>query len=224
MNDQENGEKDVDAASTFPRAISRREVLSVAWLGAVVVLGSQSANILGALGRPLNGGGRDAIDEIVDLGGAASLPGPGDPPYIVPGMRMAFVAGDDGARMLHLVCPRRGVFLNWNASNNIFLCPACGSRFERDGTLLQGPATRSMDRHTLFVRDAEGKLLDQTSPDGDAVAIPPGTFVSVDPTSCLLGAPEPGSLSEQTSAEPVQGGCTVRPESTGHRAERRVRA
>jgi hypothetical protein len=45
-----------------------------------------------------------------------------------------------------LVCPHLGAALGWNDSELSWDCPAHGSRFAADGTLLEGPAKRGLRR------------------------------------------------------------------------------
>jgi nitrite reductase/ring-hydroxylating ferredoxin subunit len=44
------------------------------------------------------------------------------------------------------VCPHLGGIVNWNDCDQSWECPLHGSRFAPDGTLLEGPATRSLTR------------------------------------------------------------------------------
>ncbi len=51
------------------------------------------------------------------------------------------------------VCPHLGAILQWNADEKSFDCPAHGSRFTTDGTVVNGPAT--CDLKKLSVKDKE---------------------------------------------------------------------
>lgn len=44
------------------------------------------------------------------------------------------------------VCPHMGGVLGWNDAERSWDCPLHGSRFDADGTLLEGPATRNLAR------------------------------------------------------------------------------
>jgi cytochrome b6-f complex iron-sulfur subunit len=48
---------------------------------------------------------------------------------------------------LSRACTHEGTAVNYRASQNDFLCPNHGSRFSTSGTVLQGPATRSLTRY-----------------------------------------------------------------------------
>jgi Rieske Fe-S protein len=42
------------------------------------------------------------------------------------------------------VCTHQHAILSWNDLEHSWDCPAHGSRFDADGTLLEGPATRNL--------------------------------------------------------------------------------
>ena len=44
-------------------------------------------------------------------------------------------------------CPHLGCALRWNRTERTWDCPCHGSRFAKDGTLLDGPANRPLDPH-----------------------------------------------------------------------------
>lgn len=51
-----------------------------------------------------------------------------------------------GAPCVSRVCPHMGAVVRWNEQEQSWDCPAHGSRFEPDGTLLEGPATEDLSR------------------------------------------------------------------------------
>jgi nitrite reductase/ring-hydroxylating ferredoxin subunit len=53
---------------------------------------------------------------------------------------------DGVSRDVCAVCPHLGAVLQWNDFERSWDCPAHGSRFAPDGTLLDGPATRRLSR------------------------------------------------------------------------------
>jgi Rieske Fe-S protein len=53
-----------------------------------------------------------------------------------------------------LACPHQNTALKWDADDHRFQCPKHHSRYQPDGTFIEGRATRSMDRFALR-RDGE---------------------------------------------------------------------
>jgi Rieske Fe-S protein len=48
-----------------------------------------------------------------------------------------------------LSCPHQNTALRWRGGNSQFQCPKHKSRYQPDGTFLEGKATRNMDRHPI---------------------------------------------------------------------------
>jgi Rieske Fe-S protein len=48
-----------------------------------------------------------------------------------------------------LSCPHQNTALKWDAGANRFQCPKHKSRYQPDGTFIEGRATRSMDRYAV---------------------------------------------------------------------------
>lgn len=48
-----------------------------------------------------------------------------------------------------LACPHQNTALRWNASEHMFQCPKHHSRYQPDGTFIDGRATRAMDRFSV---------------------------------------------------------------------------
>ncbi|MET8570066.1 FAD-dependent oxidoreductase [Streptomyces sp. NPDC004783] len=68
----------------------------------------------------------------------------------VDGHRLAVYRDDDGA--LHAVSPRcthLGCLVDFNAAERAWECPCHGSRFGTDGTVIQGPATKPLERRDI---------------------------------------------------------------------------
>jgi Rieske Fe-S protein len=51
---------------------------------------------------------------------------------------------DGVVRRVPAVCPHLGGVLRWNDAEHSWDCPLHGSRFDKDGALLEGPATCSL--------------------------------------------------------------------------------
>ena len=64
------------------------------------------------------------------------------------GRKVAAYRDDEGQlHTLSPVCTHLGCHVSWNPAERSWDCPCHGSRFEGDGTLIQGPATKDLD-HT----------------------------------------------------------------------------
>ncbi|MEU7316841.1 FAD-dependent oxidoreductase [Streptomyces sp. NPDC007083] len=83
----------------------------------------------------------DSVDEIL----------PGDGAIVrVRGRRCAVHRTTEGElRALSPRCPHLGCLVRFNDAETAWECPCHGSRFATDGTVLQGPATRPLDRRDL---------------------------------------------------------------------------
>lgn len=88
--------------------------------------------------RVLRPGRRDIEDLLPGEGGIVSSGG----------QKVAGYRDDDGA--LHAVsttCTHLGCQVHWNAAERSWDCPCHGSRFDPDGHILNGPATKPLGRH-----------------------------------------------------------------------------
>lgn len=68
------------------------------------------------------------------------------PPGSQRGQGLPPVSSEGADDALCLVCPHLSAVVRWNGADQTWDCPAHGSRFARDGSLLQGPATRGLGR------------------------------------------------------------------------------
>ena len=86
------------------------------------------------------------------VGGVASFtdPGGGTPAYVVQPRAGEFKA-------FSAVCPHAGCQVQYASGAHEFVCPCHGARFDATGTLVQGPARRSLDPITV-ARGADGQL------------------------------------------------------------------
>lgn len=102
---------------------------------------------------------------------------------------------EGGVLAHYVVCVHLGCLYKWVPSNHRFECPCHGSKFELDGTWIEGPAPRSLDRFVIQAEDVSGRLLAETRK-GDA---------NVDPS---VGGPLP--LPPGTVALKLDTGVTIR--------------
>ncbi len=160
-------------------AISRREFLFYIWGAsmALTLAGSGGAVLWFAYPRLREGefGGEFPVTP-------AQIPPTDAAPEDHPAGRFWLVNTDEGLLAIYKVCTHLGCLYKWVPSANRFECPCHGSKFEREGTFIHGPAPRNLDRFVIRALDAEGNVLVET-PQGDAsidpqaggpLSIPPG--------------------------------------------------
>lgn len=58
---------------------------------------------------------------------------------------------------LTAVCTHLGCITNWKSEEGIIACPCHGSKFDREGGLIEGPAPRSLPRFSMTT-DEQGTL------------------------------------------------------------------
>ena len=88
----------------------------------------------------------DRIDHLSGVASEALEPGEGAVAE-VDGERVgAYRDEDGGLHAVSLVCTHLGCHVTWNPAERSWDCPCHGSRFDVDGGILHGPATRPLDR------------------------------------------------------------------------------
>lgn len=72
---------------------------------------------------------------------------PGEAAVLRDGVRSVAISRDeDGTvRAVSALCPHLGCLVQWNSAETSWDCPCHGSRFDRDGRVLQGPAVRDLE-------------------------------------------------------------------------------
>jgi glycine/D-amino acid oxidase-like deaminating enzyme/nitrite reductase/ring-hydroxylating ferredoxin subunit len=123
-------------------------------LRAVGELSRGALDVASHLGSWLTPGDVAAIDAIA----------PGSGAVVRRGLhKVAVYRGEDGAVVaLSATCPHRGCIVAWNGAERTWDCPCHGSRFDVDGTRLDGPATRGLAPAT----DDDGTAAVPQVPDG----------------------------------------------------------
>src|SRR5262245_43636368 len=155
------------AAPTMP-PVNRREFLFYAWTASIALatLGSTGAILWFAYPRFRAG----------EFGGTfnvpvAQLPGTEAPPQARSDGRFWLVNTDKGVLALYMVCVHLGCLYKWVPSNNRFECPCHGSKYQRFGDWIEGPAPRNLDRFVIEAVNDGGDVLASTKT-GDANADP----------------------------------------------------
>jgi cytochrome b6-f complex iron-sulfur subunit len=59
------------------------------------------------------------------------------------------------------ICPHAGCTVNWDASENHFICPCHESEFDAQGKLVKGPAKSSLQLITVAVKQNQIRLINR---------------------------------------------------------------
>jgi cytochrome b6-f complex iron-sulfur subunit len=176
-----------EPAAQQARGITRREFLNYVWGASMALFMAQfgGAIFLFAFPRFREGefGGRTTIGPV-----AEKLPQPDSPPVAFPEVKVWLAnigpnnadigGGQQGLVALYRVCVHLGCLYAWVDSTSRFECPCHGSKYELDGTYIEGPAPRDLDRFVVKLVDAQGNVVVQTDTDknspnyGGPVALP----------------------------------------------------
>ncbi|RWY55679.1 QcrA and Rieske domain-containing protein [Mucilaginibacter gilvus] len=52
---------------------------------------------------------------------------------------------------VQVACTHEGTFINYNPTAGIYICPLHGSRFSKEGFVLQGPAASSLKKYNVII-------------------------------------------------------------------------
>lgn len=170
--------------------MTRREFLNYTWLaslGFVFVVGFSGATFFFALPRFKKG----EFGGVFYLGNAGEiLPKPNDPP--IHNFAGKFWLSNVNGMILALydVCVHLGCLYDWQAVAGRFECPCHGSKYQKDGTYLEGPAPRSLDRMVVSFTN-ENKVVATTDAKGSPLPIPndPNLQMAVNTGKIIQGAP-----------------------------------
>ena len=155
-------------------APSRREFLYYIWgASMVLILGQVTAGVLWfAFPRFREG----------EFGGVfplppTDLPPVGEAPNSVPSGRMHLSNTSNGVLALYGVCTHLGCLPRWVATNVRFECPCHGSKFNADGSYIEGPAPRGLDRFNIVIVYTDGTTAES---DGSGAPVPLAAGKTVD--------------------------------------------
>jgi cytochrome b6-f complex iron-sulfur subunit len=102
--------------------------------------------------------------------------------------RFYLVKQREGILALDSLCTHRWHSLvRWSPVNWRYECPSCGSKFEIDGTYIEGPAPRFLDRLVIEVRTTDGTV--RRSENGLPVSIENAASIVVFRNVKVLGIP-----------------------------------
>lgn len=178
---------DVEAAVSPP---SRREFLYYIWNASILMVIGQItvATLWFAFPRFAEGefGGTFAVEP-------TELPPPDGSPVSRPDGRFwlsqPLLNGAPALVVLYAVCTHLGCLPKWVDVNNRFECPCHGSKFQKSGLYIEGPAPRSMDRFRTIITFTDGSVEESNSA-GDPIPLDGRSIqsISVDTGTRILRA------------------------------------
>ncbi len=156
---------------------NRREFLYYIWGASIVLLmGEAGAGLIWFIFPRFKEGEFGGIFTI----NPSEVPEAGGAPVSVPAGRfhISHTVNDDLV-ILYGVCTHLGCLPKWVDTNNRFECPCHGSKYERDGTYIEGPAPRSLDRFNTTVTFADGTVETTADFAGDPIPLQGRKIVSI---------------------------------------------
>ena len=190
--------------------INRREFLTYGWAGALGLLTLESGLATYQFMYP-----RFREDEFGGkflLGDASVLPQIGFDPEGNTTGKFWLINTDEGPRALYMVCTHLGCLYKWEPSNNRFECPCHGSKFNREGFYIEGPAPRSLDQFRIEVVQGDA-VVAETIDVGDTIVAPalpaPDVDIVVDTGKRIPGKPKALSPAKAVAMAPDNGDDTA---------------
>lgn len=134
--------------------MERKEFIQLFGLGAISVL---AGGCLGGCSKDDNGNTPapnppSGVDFTLDLTAPTSAP-LNDPAvgYVYGANNQVIVAKTKAGGYIAVAapCPHQGTRVVFQPNNNLFFCPNHASRFNNDGTVINGPATSALKKYTV---------------------------------------------------------------------------
>lgn len=135
------------------KPITRRRIISYAWIGAIaIIIGELIAGTIAFLWPKR----REAKGEKIFIAGKSSDFKIGEVIYFR--KEKAYVQRlDQGFIAFSAICTHLRCIVNWNEEKKVFECPCHGAKFNRNGEVLEGPPPRPLD--LLKIQIVEDKLV-----------------------------------------------------------------
>jgi cytochrome b6-f complex iron-sulfur subunit len=134
-------------------APSRREFMFYIWGASMaLLLGEATAGLLWFVFPRFKEGEFGGTFRL----GSDVMPEAGSAPSWFPAGRFHISNTENGLLALYGVCTHLGCLPKWAASNNRFECPCHGSKYQIDGTWIEGPAPRGLDRFPVTITYGDG--------------------------------------------------------------------
>lgn len=173
-------------AKALQAPMTRREFLNYAWLATLGVFTLQLGVVtyFFALPRFKKGEFGSEFDFTSD-----AIPAVGAPPNPDQKAKVWLSNSDKGFIALYNVCVHLGCLYAWQSVTNRFECPCHGSKYQKDGTYIEGPAPRSLDRMEIRFLDANGKEIAKSNAKGDPLPLPsdPNAILVINTGKVILG-------------------------------------
>lgn len=168
--------------------VTRREFLNYAFLASLGIFFVALGGATFFFALPRFGAGE--FGGIFSLGAVGDAVAPTDAAPVSKTAARSWISNtEQGVIALYNVCVHLGCLYGWQPVTFRFECPCHGSKYQKNGTYIEGPAPRSLDRFVIRFTDAEGNVLSETNAHGDPLPIPdPNAIMVVDTGKIILGA------------------------------------
>lgn len=179
---------EIASETASQKSISRREFLNIAWLASLGFFLVDVAGVTFLFSMPRFKEGE--FGGTFTIGTVAELPEQGSAPMNFPKVKLWISNTENGLMALYKVCTHLGCLYNWSDQDDKFVCPCHGSQYQRDGTWIQGPAPRSLDRFPVQAIDPQsGNVLSQSEEGGGPMSIPDNSqaVIQVDTGKRIFG-------------------------------------
>jgi cytochrome b6-f complex iron-sulfur subunit len=148
-----------DPEARARRMMNRREFLTYTWAAALGLVALQAGVGTFLFMYPRFKAGEFGGEFF--LGPVDSMPATDAPPVANTAGKFWLVnTTDEGVKAIYMVCTHLGCLYKWEPSTVRFECPCHGSKFNREGFYIEGPAPRSLD--TFAVREENGEVIVDT--------------------------------------------------------------
>lgn len=147
------------------KPINRREFLFYIWGASMVMALGQASGIIIWFMLPRFREGE--FGGVFRLAGS-DIPEQGAAPANRPDGKFWLSNAPEGLVALYKVCTHLGCLYAWVNNNGRFECPCHGSKYELDGTWIEGPAPRSLDRFVMTITLNSGNVV-TTNETGDPI-------------------------------------------------------
>jgi len=175
-------------AAIEKKEVTRREFLNIAWLASLGFLTLDLGGVTYLFAMPRFKEGE--FGGLFTIGKVSELPDAGSAPVNIPKVKMWLSNTDQGVMALYKVCTHLGCLYNWNSQEGKFICPCHGSQFQANGTYIQGPAPRSLDRFVVQAVDPNSGQVTAESTTGEPLPVPSNAdaIIRVDTGKRVRGA------------------------------------